>query len=261
MGASLLCDFSTGVPRSLIPVVDRRQVFEAFHGLAHAGTRATRRLIATRAVWRGMNSDVTAWIRDCQHCNRAKVTSQPAAPVQPIELPAKRFSHVQLDLVGPLPVTEDGSTYLLTMVDRSTRGLEAVPLRSMTASVCADAFIHTWMARYGVPGIVTMDQGRQFSSEVWQILYQKLSIQHISTTAYHPQSNGMVERSHRQLKDTLRGRLAGAKWTDHLPWVLMGLRAAAPKEDSGVSSAKMVFGDPSPYLARSSQLQTQQWRM
>jgi transposase InsO family protein len=114
----------------------------------------------------------------------------------------------------------------------------------MTASVCADAFIHTWMARYGVPGIVTMDQGRQFSSEVWQILYQKLSIQHISTTAYHPQSNGMVERSHRQLKDTLRGRLAGAKWTDHLPWVLMGLRAAAPKEDSGVSSVEMVFGAP-----------------
>jgi hypothetical protein len=43
MGASLVCDFSTGVPRPLIPVVDRRQVFEAFHGLAHAGTRATRR--------------------------------------------------------------------------------------------------------------------------------------------------------------------------------------------------------------------------
>jgi hypothetical protein len=176
-----------------------------------------------------MNSDVTAWIKDCQHCNRAKVTSQPAASVQPMEVPAKRFSHVHLDLVGPLPVTEDGSTYLLTMVDRSTRWL--------------DAFIHTWVARYGVPGIVSKDRGRQFTSEIWQILCQKLSIKHISTTAYHPQSNGMVERSHRQLKDALRARLAGAKWTDHLPWVLMGLRAA-PKEDSGVSSVEMVFGAP-----------------
>jgi hypothetical protein len=33
----------------------------------------------------------------------------------------------------------------------------------MTASVCADAFIHTWVARYGVPGIVTTDRGRQFT--------------------------------------------------------------------------------------------------
>ena len=60
MGTSLLCDFSTGVPRPLIPVVDRQKVFNAFRNLVHAGTRATRRLIAARAVWRGMNSDVSA---------------------------------------------------------------------------------------------------------------------------------------------------------------------------------------------------------
>ncbi len=100
MGASLLCDFSTGVPRPLIPVADRQKVFNAFHYLAHAGTRATRRLIAARAIWRGMNSDVAAWVRDCQACCRGKVTAQPAAPVQPIAVPAKRFSHVHLDLVG-----------------------------------------------------------------------------------------------------------------------------------------------------------------
>jgi hypothetical protein len=139
MGASLLCDFSTGVPRPLIPVVDRQKVFSAFHSLAHAGTRATRRLIAARAVWR--NSDVAAWVRDCQACCRGKVTTQPAAPVQPIAVPVKRFSHVHLDLVGPLPVAADGSTYLLTMVDRTTRWLEAAPLRTKEAAVCADAFI------------------------------------------------------------------------------------------------------------------------
>jgi len=243
MGASLICDFSTGVPRPLIPVVDRRAVFEAFHGLAHAGTRATRRIMAARVVWRGLNSDVAAWVKDCQQCCRAKVTTQPAAPVQPIEVPAKRFSHVHIDIVGPLPVTEDGFTYLLTIVDRSTRWLEAVPIRSITSTTCADAFIETWVTRYGVPGTVTTDRGRQFTSEVWESVCKRLNIQHISTTAYHPQSNGMVERTHRQLKDALRARLAGSQWTEHLPWVLMGLRAA-PKEDSAVSSAELVFGAP-----------------
>ncbi len=62
----------------------------------------------------------------------------------------------------------------------------------------------------------------------------------MQTTAYHPQSNGMVERSHGQLKAALRARLAGSRWPEHLPWVLLGLRTA-PKEDSGVSAAELVY--------------------
>jgi transposase InsO family protein len=159
---------------------------------------------AARAVWRGMNSDVAAWVRDCQTCCRGKVTTQPAAPVQPIAVPSKRFSHVHLDLVGPLPVAADGSTYLLTMVDRTTRWLEAAPLRTMEVAVCADTFIAVWVTRFGVPATVTTDRGRQFSLAVWSTLCQRLNIQHIETTTYHPQSNGMVELTHRQLKDALR---------------------------------------------------------
>ncbi len=53
----------------------------------------------------------------------------------------------------------------------------------------------------------------------------------------------MVERAHRQLKDALRAREAGAEWPDHLAWVLMGLRTA-PKESNGISSAQLVFGQP-----------------
>lgn len=229
--------------RPIIPVADRQAVFTAFHGLAHGGIRATRRLMAARVVWRGMNSDVANWVRDCQNCNRGKVTSQPTAPFQPIPIPSRRFSHVHLDLVGPLPVAADGSTYILTMVDRSTRWLEAAPLRQMDATTCADNFVNYWVTRYGVPTTVTTDQGRQFTSAVWSVLCNRLGIQHITTTAYHPQSNGMVERTHRQLKDALRSRLAGDKWPEHLPWVLMGLRSA-PKEDTAVSSAELVFGLP-----------------
>ncbi len=188
MGASLLCDTLTGIPRPLIPTEDRKAKFDAFHNLAHASTRATRRLIGARAVWRGMNSDVASWVRDCQQCCRGKVTGQPAAPVQPIHVPGKRFSHV--NLVGPLPVAEDGSTYVFTMVDRCSCWLEAVLLRNIEAKTCVEAFINTWVAHYGVPEAVTTDRERQFTSALWEGLCQNLQINQISTTAYHPQSNG-----------------------------------------------------------------------
>jgi transposase InsO family protein len=240
-GVPVLCDVSTGIVRPVVPEGHRRAIFDSVHGLAHPGVRATRRLLSARFVWRGMASDAAAWCRDCQHCARAKTTSQYTAPVQPIPVPATRFSHVHVDLVGPLPVSSEGYQYLFTIVDRTTRWLEAVPLRTMTADSCVAAFVGTWVSRFGVPATLTSDQGRQFTSAVWSQLSQHLGIKHVTTTAYHPQSNGMVERAHRQLKDALRARLAGNAWPDHLPYVLLGLRAA-PKEDSGVSSAELVYG-------------------
>jgi hypothetical protein len=96
--------------------------------------------------------------------------------------------------------------------------------------------------RFGVPAAVTSDRGTQFTSAVWEALCTRLGIKHIISTAFHPCSNGMVERAHHQLKDALRARQAVNDWPEHLPWVLLGLRAA-PKEDSGVSSAETVLGE------------------
>ena len=51
----------------------------------------------------------------------------------------------------------------------------------------------------------------------------------------------MVERFHRQLKNSLRARHAASDWYSHLPWVLLGLHSA-PREDSATFSAEAVYG-------------------
>jgi Integrase zinc binding domain len=109
------------------------------HSLAHPGIRASRQLIASCYLWPGLAKDVAAWCRDCTACQAATVTKQPAATAEQISTPTQRFSHVHVDLVGPLPTTPDGYSYLLTAADRSTRWFEAFPLRSTSAAVCAES--------------------------------------------------------------------------------------------------------------------------
>jgi Integrase zinc binding domain len=80
-----LVDTSSGVMRPLVPAPLRRQVFATVHGLALPGIRATRRLVASLYLWPGLAKDIAAWCQDCQACQRAKVTKQPAAAVQRIQ--------------------------------------------------------------------------------------------------------------------------------------------------------------------------------
>jgi hypothetical protein len=101
--SSIMVDTSSGVFRPLVPSPFRHLIFDAVHNLAHPGVRATRRLIASRFVWPSLASQVAAWCRDCQHCQRAKVVGQVPSPPLVIANPVQWFSHLHVDLVGPLP--------------------------------------------------------------------------------------------------------------------------------------------------------------
>ncbi|XP_061879645.1 uncharacterized protein LOC133631461 [Entelurus aequoreus] len=241
-GPALLCDVSTGRPRPVVPVDWRRQVFDAIHSLSHPGVRASVKLVGAKFVWPGLRKDVRQWAAACVACQRAKVHRHTKAALEPFPIPVRRFDHVHVDLVGPLPPSQ-GYTHLLTMVDRTTRWPEAVPLSSTASVDVARAFLSAWVARFGTPSDITSDRGSQFVSELWSALAQSLGVQVHRTTAYHPQANGLCERFHRSLKAALRAALVDSNWIDRLPWVMLGLRSA-PKEDLAAAPAELVFGQP-----------------
>ena len=209
----LLGDVSTGTFRPLVPPAFRRPIFDHFHGLGHAGVRATRRLISARYVWPRMASEINSWTRQCLACQTSKVTRHVNIPPVVVPIPGRRFAHVHVDLVGPLPLSR-GCQFIFTMIDRTSRWAEAVPLATTTASDCARALLSAWVCRFGVPDALTSDRGAQFTSAVWGDLCALLGIARSLTTAFHPPSNGRVERWHRRLKDALRARSAGPTgWT------------------------------------------------
>ncbi|XP_078264112.1 uncharacterized protein LOC144598103 [Rhinoraja longicauda] len=239
---TILCDVSAGQPRPIVPAAWRRRVFDVVHGLAHPSIRTTISLVAARFMWHGLRKQVGQWARTCIPCQTSKIQRHVRAPLQGIGLPCRRFDHLHVDIVGPLPPSR-GITHLFTVVDRFTRWPEAIPLADTSTATCARALAAHWIARFGVPVVISSDRGPQFTSELWSAMAHLLGVRLHHTTAYHPQANGLVERFHRQLKAALKARLAGPDWMDELPWVLLGIRTA-PKEDLASSSAELVYGSP-----------------
>ena len=125
--------------------------------------------MAAKFVWHGLKKDVRDWATTCLECQRAKVHRHTKAPLELFQVPERRFDHVNVDLVGPLPSSQ-GFTYLFTLVDRTTRWPEAVPLTSLTTVEMTQAFIGTWVARFGTPSDICSDRGAQFTSELWRLM-------------------------------------------------------------------------------------------
>ncbi|BHF62685.1 hypothetical protein SprV_0200567000 [Sparganum proliferum] len=100
---TILCDWSTGTPRSVVPPPYRKVVFDHFHSLSHPGIRAGRKLIAAHFVWSKTNSGIALWTKQRLACQKNKVHRHTFSPPSTFAVPDVRFNHVHLDLIGPLP--------------------------------------------------------------------------------------------------------------------------------------------------------------
>ena len=241
----ILCDTSCAYPRPFVSQELRKSVFDSLHNLSHPGIKGTTKLIKQRYFWPNMDRSIKLLCNECTNCQQSKINRHTHSEVSSFELPSSRFQTVHIDLVGPLPsVTNNNDPYLspfrylLTCIDRNTRWVEACPLTEISAAVVAQAFIDIWISRFGVPLHIITDRGSQFESELFLYLSKVIGFHRLRTTAYHPQSNGMIERCHRTIKTAIIARKE--TWLSALPIVLLGIRNV-PNE-SGYSPFTAVTG-------------------
>ncbi|GFW90273.1 integrase catalytic domain-containing protein [Trichonephila clavipes] len=113
-------------------------------------------------------------------------------------------------------------------------------MESITTEDVVQTLFAGWISRFGSPENITTDQGRQFESQLLKHLGMFMAFKRSRTISYHPCSNGMIERVHRQLNASLMYH-TDSSWFKALLVVLLGIRSVF-KEDLQFSSAELVYG-------------------
>lgn len=156
---------------------------------------------------------------------------------------SKPFEKNFLDIVGPMKETRSGCKYILTCQDDLSKFSVAIPLENQEVDTIARAFVKYFMCSYGTPDIILTDQGSNFKSDLFKRICKLLKIDKIQTSAYHPQSNGALEWSHRTLGEYLRNFTNGdpVEWDVWLPYAMSSYNST-PHTSTNYMPFELLYG-------------------
>lgn len=231
----------------LVPDNQRTQVLTFCHDeptATHFGYAKTLARVALSYYWPNMRRDVYRYVKSCAVCGAQKAPCIARAGLmgrqRKVGFPCQCIS---IDIVGPLPCSSKGFSYILVVTDIFTKFTLIHPMRQALASTIARFVENEVFLVYGVPQFVISDNGKQFVSSVFKNLCSEYKVQGLLYTAlYHPQANP-VERYNRTINTAIRSYVNEnhKKWDAELPKIAFALRTAV-SEVTGYSPAFLNFG-------------------
>ena len=148
--------------------------------------------LARRYWWPRMRADISHWCRECTTCASHQVGKPVHPPLTPIPV-AGPFDRVGVDVLQ-LPKSASGNRYAVVFVDFLTKWPEVFATPDQSALTIACLLVEQVICRHGVPAELLSDRGAAFLSQLLNEVYQLMGIRKTNTTAYHPQTDGLVER-------------------------------------------------------------------
>ena len=209
----------------------------------HNGLTKTYNKIKQYYFWENLKEDIRKRIHFCLNCQLKKlVRVKTKNEMQITDTPGTVFEKVSLDIFGPLPVTENNNQYILTMQDQLSKFCLACALPEASSESIADSFIQKCICTFGSPRIILTDQGKNFISSLIKRVAKRFKIKPIQTTAYHPASNGSLERTYLILSDYLKQYVDGEKNWDLYVDLAMFSYNTSVHEGTNYTPYELVFG-------------------
>ena len=181
--------------RVVVDVAEKDTIISRLHtdlvGGCHYGQTATIRKITDRFWWKGVSEHVRDFVRTCVKCQRSNPSNKaPPSVLHPIAV-KEIFHRWGIDMVGPLKETPNGNKYLIVATEYLTRWVEAKAVPDKSAKGIHE-FLMGLVCRYGSCHVLLHDQGREFNNQLVNNLCESVKIQVAMSSAYHPQTNGLV---------------------------------------------------------------------
>ena len=233
-----------GSLRVIPPSTERQQLFWTIHAGKLGGHLREAKIVSTLGKhywWPRMRKDVTAWCKSCLPCATRQVGRAIKPNLMPIPVGGP-FDRIGVDVLQ-LPKSSKGNTYAVVFMDYLTKWPEVYPTKDQSAPTIARLLVEKIVCRHGVPGELLSDRGAVFLSGLLSEMYRLLDIHKVSTTAYHPQTDGLVERFNRTLLEMLSktATKSGKDWDTRLPFILYAYRVST-HPSTGESPFYLLYG-------------------
>jgi transposase InsO family protein len=229
------------VPQSLVPDILHHNHDAPTAG--HLGFSRTYARLRDRFIWPNMLRDIKDYVSSCSSCQRRKDPKGAAAgELQPIS-PGDIFETVGIDFVGPMKTTKRGNRYILVLSEYSTKWVEAFPTKDCDALTVARILVEDIICRFGAPRRLLSDRGAAFLGHVVRAACALLDVKKVSTSAYHPETDGLTERFNGTLTTMLSHYTSENQddWDVHVPYVLYAYRTSKHSA-TGETPFRLIFG-------------------
>ena len=171
----------------------------------HFGENKTIKRLREQTYWEDMEKDVIEFIKKCKTCQQEKLKRiRPKLPAVIPEIPTELNEKIVMDIVGPLGETQAGNNYILSIQDVLTKYIIFIPLKEISSESLLAYLLYHYIYIFSAPKHILTDQGASFVSELVQKFENLVKIKHVKTTAFQPQSNKAIERTHGTIKELLK---------------------------------------------------------
>ena len=170
----------------------------------HLGFHKTWKRVANVAYWKYLKNDVMQYVKNCEDCAISKhygATLQ--SSLTPLPVPTEPFQYIAADIMH-MPKSNKGNQYILAFICHFSKFLITYALDSTDAKTIADKFVNDLCRWISFPKYLLTDQGSNFKADHLQAILDQYKVNKIFSVPYHHQTNGLIERSFRTLRQGFR---------------------------------------------------------
>ena len=211
-GDGLIWHTGSDILRLCIPQSLVGEVLKIAHtDVGHPGAARTFERAASSWYIRHLTRHVRDFLHHCPECLVFQTRRHlPYGSLQPIQSPKVPFHTITIDFILALPKSKGGFDCALSVTCKYSKRITLIPGKSTwTANQWAEALLERlWIADWGLPKVILSDRDRKFLSQLWSGLFERLGVDLLYSTAYHPQTDGQSERTNQTAEIMLRFFLA-----------------------------------------------------